>query len=143
VAELKTKKTVASVDDFLAKVSPEKKRKDAIALCDLMKKATKLEPKMWGASMYVMPGIAHYDELLSKLGKHKTGKGCLYINTETPRPQRTPTGRALAGTEGGYPNGHPACQQSPRPMPLTRHLPEWRAHTGIQCGPSHGPAEIK
>jgi hypothetical protein len=113
MAELKTKKTVVSVEDFLAKVSPEKKRKDAIAICELMKKVTKLEPKMWGSSMvgfgdyhykyesghegdsfligfsprkqnftlYVMLGIGNYEELLSKLGKHKTGKGCLYINT--------------------------------------------------------------
>jgi hypothetical protein len=113
MAELKTKKTAASVEDFLAGISPEKKRKDAIALCDLMKKVTKLEPKMWGASMvgfgdyhykyasghegdsflvgfsprkqnltlYVMPGFDNYDELLSKLGKYKTGKGCLYIHS--------------------------------------------------------------
>jgi hypothetical protein len=113
VAELKTKKTDASVAEFLAGISPEQKRKDAIAICELMKKVTKAEPKMWGTSivgfgshqykyesgrqgewflvgfsprkqnltLYIMPGFASYDALLAKLGKHKTGKSCLYINT--------------------------------------------------------------
>ena len=27
-----------------------------------------------------MPGFEQYDDLLNKLGKHKTGKSCLYIN---------------------------------------------------------------
>jgi hypothetical protein len=27
-----------------------------------------------------MDGFEEYDELLTKLGKHKTGKACLYIN---------------------------------------------------------------
>lgn len=30
-------------------------------------------------SIYIMPGIDKYSELLEKLGKHKTGVGCLYI----------------------------------------------------------------
>jgi hypothetical protein len=113
VAELKTKKTEASVEDFLARVSPEKKRKEAIAICELIQKTTKLKPKMWGASivgfgsyhykydsghegdsclvgfsprkqnltLYITPGFGNYQALLSKLGKHKTGKACLYINT--------------------------------------------------------------
>jgi hypothetical protein len=29
--------------------------------------------------IYVVPGFANYESLLSKLGKHKTGKVCLYI----------------------------------------------------------------
>jgi hypothetical protein len=113
VAETKTKKTAASVEDFLAGISPEKKRRDALAICELMKKVTKAEPKMWGTSivgfgsyhykyesghegdsplvgfsprkqnltLYIMPGFDNYEELLAKLGKHKTGKSCLYINT--------------------------------------------------------------
>jgi hypothetical protein len=28
-----------------------------------------------------MPGFARYDELMKKLGKHKTGKSCLYIKS--------------------------------------------------------------
>ena len=31
-------------------------------------------------SIYIMPGFSQYTEELSKLGKHKTGKCCLYIN---------------------------------------------------------------
>lgn len=30
-------------------------------------------------SIYIMPGFDKYKELLEKLGKHKTGVGCLYI----------------------------------------------------------------
>ncbi|MBN1205296.1 MAG: DUF1801 domain-containing protein [Myxococcaceae bacterium] len=113
MAELKTKQTEARVEDFLAGITPEKKREEAIAICELMKKATKLEPKMWGASMvgfgsyhykyasghegdtflvgfsprkqnltlYIMPGFDNYEALLSKLGKYKTGKSCLYIHS--------------------------------------------------------------
>ncbi|MDR9418020.1 DUF1801 domain-containing protein [Gracilimonas sp.] len=31
-------------------------------------------------SVYIMSGFSDYDSLLSELGKHKTGKSCLYIN---------------------------------------------------------------
>lgn len=51
MAEAKTQKTDASVDDFLAGISPEKKRQDALALCELMKKVTKAKPAMWGESI--------------------------------------------------------------------------------------------
>jgi Domain of unknown function (DU1801) len=30
-------------------------------------------------TLYLMSGFGRYSELLNKLGKHKTGKGCLYI----------------------------------------------------------------
>ena len=30
-------------------------------------------------TLYLMSGFARYPELMKKLGKHKTGKGCLYI----------------------------------------------------------------
>jgi hypothetical protein len=30
-----------------------------------------------------MPGFDRYDELMARLGKHKTGKSCLYINKLT------------------------------------------------------------
>lgn len=30
-------------------------------------------------SIYIMSGFSDYDDLLSELGKHKTGKSCLYI----------------------------------------------------------------
>ena len=37
-------------------------------------------PRKQSLTLYVMPGAGNYDELLAKLGKHKTSKGCLYIN---------------------------------------------------------------
>lgn len=30
-------------------------------------------------TLYLMPGLGRHQALLKKLGKHKTGKGCLYI----------------------------------------------------------------
>ena len=111
MAELKTKKTKASVAAFLAGVADEAKRKDCDEIVALMKKATKSEPKMWGPAiigfgdvhlvyesgreldwfpvgfsprkeaivLYLSGGIERHAALLKKLGKHKTGKGCLYI----------------------------------------------------------------
>ena len=29
--------------------------------------------------VYIMPGFSEYGDLLDKLGKHKTGKSCLYL----------------------------------------------------------------
>ena len=37
-------------------------------------------PRKQNLTLYIMPGFHDYDDLLSKLGKHKTSKGCLYIN---------------------------------------------------------------
>lgn len=109
VAELKTKATDASVEEFLQGVSDETKRQDCYEILKIMKKATKAEPKLWGSSI-VGFGDYHYvydsgregdwfitgfspraqnltlymmggfdPELLQQLGKYKTGKGCLYI----------------------------------------------------------------
>jgi hypothetical protein len=112
MAELKTKKTELSVDDFLNTVADEQKRKDAFALLAMMEKATKSKAKMWGGAiigfgeqvlkydsgreldwfimgfsprkqnfaLYINNAVNKNEALLKKLGKHKTGKGCLYIN---------------------------------------------------------------
>lgn len=113
MAELKTKKTTASVEDFLNSVADEKKKADGLTLLKIFKKVTKEEPKMWGTSivgfgeyhykserssqegdwplvgfsprkqnltLYVIAGFDKLSGLLSKLGKHKTSVGCLYIN---------------------------------------------------------------
>jgi hypothetical protein len=37
-------------------------------------------PRKQNLTLYIMPGANDYGDLLSKLGKHKTSKGCLYIN---------------------------------------------------------------
>jgi hypothetical protein len=31
-------------------------------------------------TLYIMAGFAEYADLLARLGKHKTGKACLYVN---------------------------------------------------------------
>ena len=110
MAELKTQVTRASVEKFLEGIKDERKRQDCYELLKIMKKATKAEPKMWGTSiigfgdhhyiyesgregdwfltgfspraqnltLYMMGGFDR--EALKKLGRYKTGKGCLYIN---------------------------------------------------------------
>lgn len=42
--------------------------------------ATGFSPRKQSLTLYIMPGFSRYEQLLSKLGKHKTGKSCLYIN---------------------------------------------------------------
>jgi hypothetical protein len=37
-------------------------------------------PRKQNLTLYIMGGAPKYSELLAQLGKHKTGKGCLYIN---------------------------------------------------------------
>ncbi|MDJ0910684.1 MAG: DUF1801 domain-containing protein [Woeseiaceae bacterium] len=41
---------------------------------------TGLSPRAGNLTLYIMPGFSRYDALMKKLGKHKTGKSCLYIN---------------------------------------------------------------
>jgi hypothetical protein len=109
MAELKTKKTTASLADFLAAVDGDR-RKDCETIVRLMKKATKAAPALWGSSIvgfgtssyrtadgkehpwFVMGfsprkanlalylGARAYPAILKKLGKHKLGGGCLYVN---------------------------------------------------------------
>ena len=112
MAELKTKKNIASVEAFLNSVENEKRKSDSFVVLELMKKITNAEPSMWGPSiigfgsyhykyasgiendwfltgfsprkqsltLYIMNGFNRYDEILSRLGKYKTGKSCLYMN---------------------------------------------------------------
>lgn len=114
MAEIKTKATSASVEDFIRNIKDEQQRKDSLVLLAMMKNAIGEEPKMWGSSLigfgqvrikspktarevdwlrlgfsprkanlslYISGDINHqHAEALKKLGKHKTGVGCLYIN---------------------------------------------------------------
>lgn len=41
---------------------------------------TGFSPRKQSLTLYIMNGFSNYDALLSKLGKFKTGKSCLYIN---------------------------------------------------------------
>jgi len=113
MAELKTRKTDASVEKFIKGVTDEKRRKDCLTVLAMMKEITKANPKMWGTSivgfgsyhykyasgregdwfavgfsprkqdltLYLMSGVARHPDLLKKLGKHRTGVGCLYIKS--------------------------------------------------------------
>jgi hypothetical protein len=42
--------------------------------------ATGFSPRKANLSLYIMPGYQNMDKVLSRLGKHKRGKACLYIN---------------------------------------------------------------
>jgi len=41
---------------------------------------TGFSPRKQNLTLYILSGISKYPDLLKKLGKFKTGKGCLYIN---------------------------------------------------------------
>ncbi len=59
MAEPKTRKTSASVDEFLAAIDDETRREDCRTVAKLMRAATGAEPAMWGASI-VGFGKYHY-----------------------------------------------------------------------------------
>lgn len=42
--------------------------------------ATGFSPRKANLVLYIMPGYQDYGEMLDRLGKHKLGKACLYIN---------------------------------------------------------------
>lgn len=78
MAELKAKVNNASVDKFLQGF-PENTQKDCYAILEMMKKATKMDPKMWGTSI-VGFGDYHY--------KYESGrKGDFFIIGFSPRKQ--------------------------------------------------------
>jgi hypothetical protein len=111
MAEMKTKETGENVEKFLTGVADPARREDSFAVLELMREASKEEPKMWGPSivgfgnqhyryesgregdwftlgfsprkealtLYLSGGLEPHAPLLERLGKHKTGKGCLYI----------------------------------------------------------------
>lgn len=110
MSELKTRPTTASVSEFLAQQTSER-RADCEALVRMMEAATGERAEMWGAAivgfgryaytnstrktyewpvigfsprkndltLYIMPGFEGFAELIARLGKHKTGKSCLYL----------------------------------------------------------------
>jgi hypothetical protein len=40
---------------------------------------TGFSPRKQNLTLYIMAGFEQYDELLKKLGRHTTGKSCLYV----------------------------------------------------------------
>jgi len=135
MAENKTQKTSASVQDFIKSLEHDGKRKDAFEILEMMQTITKEQPKMWGTSIIGF-GDVHYkyasgregdwfkvgfsprkanisfyllgcdiskaNNLLGELGKHKTGKGCLYVNKLAD--VNTDTLKEII--KEGYDNGH-------------------------------------
>lgn len=51
LAEIKTKPTLASIEDFINTIEDEQKRKDSFELVEMMKKASGEEPVLWGSSI--------------------------------------------------------------------------------------------
>lgn len=113
LVEIKTKQNSASVEDFINSIEDEQKRIDSFTILEIMKKATGVEPKMWGSSiigfgeerykspktgrevdwfrigfsprkanlsLHIAIDLKAFSAQLDRLGMHKTGKGCLYIN---------------------------------------------------------------
>jgi len=112
MAELKTQKNDASIEDFLQNVEHQTRRENSFEILELMRDITGEQGSMWGNSIvgfgdfsytnstrkeykwfktgfsprkqsltiYIMDGFEGYEDILSRLGKHKTGKSCMYIN---------------------------------------------------------------
>ncbi len=40
---------------------------------------TGFSPRKTDLTLYIVPGFEHFSDLIGRLGKHKTGKSCLYI----------------------------------------------------------------
>ena len=109
MAEMKTRETGVSASKFIESVDDEQRRKDARVLVRMMQAATGEKAKMWGPSiigfgltrltyadgrevdflligfsprksdLLLYIGAPKFKALLKRLGKHKTGKSCLYI----------------------------------------------------------------
>jgi hypothetical protein len=107
MAEPKTRKTKASVKEFIASVPNEQRRKDAAVVMKLMASVTGKKAAMWGPNIvgfgsyqgatgewpiaafsprkpalvvYLMPDFGRkFGDLLKRLGPHEHGKGCLYV----------------------------------------------------------------
>lgn len=59
MAELKTKKTAGSVEDFLNSTDDESRRRDAFVILEIMQEISGSKPRMWGTSI-VGFGDRHY-----------------------------------------------------------------------------------
>ena len=109
--ENKTKATTLSVGAYIDALTDPTRRSDAKDLVQLMQRASREKPRLWGPSivgfgsyhyrydsgregdmplisfssrkaatvLYSMLDHSEAKDLLAKLGRHTTGKGCLYI----------------------------------------------------------------
>ena len=112
LAEIKTKPTTISAMDFILALPDVQKRKDSLALLEMMQQESGETPVLWsnsivgfGLKRYESPAsgrqvdwfqigfaprkanltiylinMGKHETALTKLGKHKTGGGCLYLN---------------------------------------------------------------
>lgn len=102
-------RTGGDVDEFIAAVTPAKRRRDAVAMVAMMREVTGREPELWGtivgfgachyryptgtegdmplagfaprrqATTVYLLDAAAHGAQLARLGPHDTGVGCLYI----------------------------------------------------------------
>ena len=109
--ENKTVPTNDLIGDFLNKLTNTTRRKETLALCDLLGELIEEPPIIWGSSIigfgsyhyrydsgregdmcrigfsprkadlviYLVGGFGRHREILERLGKHRTGKSCLYL----------------------------------------------------------------
>jgi hypothetical protein len=105
-SEPKTRPTDASVEAFLEAVENPMRREDGKVVARMLAEVSGEPPVLWGGSivgygsykgptgdwplvgfsprkanlvLYVLSGVAEEQDLLDRLGPHKTGKSCLYI----------------------------------------------------------------
>ncbi|HVR43431.1 MAG TPA: DUF1801 domain-containing protein [Thermoanaerobaculia bacterium] len=105
--------TSASVEAFLDAIPDESRRAECRAVAEIMRRATGVEPVMWGTNivgfgsyhyrynsgregdwfltgfsprkkeltLYIVAGFEAFTPLMSRLGRYKTGKSCLYLRS--------------------------------------------------------------
>ena len=79
MADLKTKPTGQSAEEFINSIADDKRRADCLTILELMKQVTGEEPKMWGDSI-VGFGRYHY--------KYASGReGDWFVTGFSPRKQ--------------------------------------------------------
>ena len=111
MAEIKTRATEVSVDDFIEAVENPQRREDTKKVRAMFERLTGEPARMWGPTiigfgsysyiydsghsgtmcrlgfsprkaelvLYLKTGAAGQDALFARLGKHRTGKACVYI----------------------------------------------------------------
>lgn len=132
-AEPKTRPTDVPPADFIAAIDHPVRRADAEVVLNLLAEVSGEPPVMWGPSivgygsypthtgpwpmigfsprkaqmvLYFMPGCDGWDELLARLGKHKTSVACLYVNRLADIDMavlRELAVRSVAGMRAKYP----------------------------------------
>ena len=140
MAEIKTKTTEVSVDDFIEAIDNPQRREDAKKVRALFERLTGEPAKMWGPTiigfgsyhykydsghegvmcrmgfsprkaelvLYVLTGAAGQEANLARLGRHRTGKVCLYIKKLSDVDEgvlEEMTANALAHMNERYPEG--------------------------------------